>query len=66
MEAFFDSYNLKDLQDYYSHLCAPNESSKMHIVLDLNCKTVPAVDDLHKIEHLVFRVSKKENELYVS
>ena len=35
LEAFVALYGLEDFQDYYVHLCAPNESSKMHIVLDL-------------------------------
>ena len=66
IETFFESYSLKDFQDYHSHLCAPNESSTMQIVLDFNCKAIPVVDDLHAIDHLVFKAFKKENKLYVS
>lgn len=63
VETFFASHGPKPAEDYYSHLCAPNQSSKMHIVLDLHCKTVPTVD-LHSIEHKVFKVHK-DNNLYV-
>ena len=44
LEAFFAFHDLKGFKDYYSHLCAPNESSKMHIVLDFYCKAVPTVN----------------------
>lgn len=63
IETFFTLFGPKPADDFYSHLCAPNLSSKMHIVLDLHCKTVPTVD-LHAIEHEVFKV-KKGDELYV-
>lgn len=66
IETFFDSYSLKDFQDYHSHLCPPNESSKMHIVLDFNCKAIPVVEDLHAIDHIVLKAFKKEDKLYVS
>lgn len=49
--------------DFYSHLMAPNESSKMHIVLDLHCKSHPTIDN-SKIAYEVFKVEKKD-ELYV-
>lgn len=42
---------------------APNESSKMHIVLDINYKLHPSIDN-NKIEYEVFNVKKKV-ELYV-
>lgn len=60
IESFFASYGLDPIQDYYSHLCAPNESSMMHIVLDLHCKKVPIID-LPTVGHTVFRVRKKNN-----
>ena len=63
IEKFFTLYGPKPADDFYSHLCAPNLSSKMHIVLDLHCKTVPTVN-IHMIEHKVFKVYKSE-ELYV-
>ena len=63
IEIFFALFGLKPADDFYSHLCAPNLSSKMYIVLDFHCKTVPTVD-LHAIQHEVFKV-KKGAELYV-
>jgi hypothetical protein len=50
-------------KDFYSHLMAPNESSSMHIVLDLHCKAVPTVD-LSMIPYEVFKVTK-QGLLYV-
>lgn len=49
--------------NFFSHLMAPNESSKMHIVLDLNCKSYPTIDN-DKIEYEVFKVTKEKNNLY--
>lgn len=49
--------------DCFSHMMAPNESSKMHIVLDINCKSHPTIDN-NTIEYQVFKV-KKKGELYV-
>ena len=60
---FFVLFGTKPADDFYSHLCAPNLSSKMYIVLDLHCKTVPTVD-LRTIEYKVFMM-KKGDELYV-
>ena len=60
IDTFFASQGLDPIEDYYSHLCAPNESSMMHIVLDLHCKTVPTVD-LRAVEHKVFKVRKSDN-----
>ncbi|KAL9127664.1 MAG: hypothetical protein Q9217_003511, partial [Psora testacea] len=60
IDTFFASYGLDPIEDYYSHLCAPNESSMMHIVLDLHCKTVPTVD-LRAVKHKVFKVRKTDN-----
>ena len=54
------SQGLTLIEDYYSHLCSPNESNKMHIVLDLYCKTFTKVD-LSTIEHKVFKVRKSDN-----
>lgn len=64
IDTFFELHGPDPIPDYYSHLCPPNESSKMHIVLDLRCKTFPAVD-LRAIEHKVFKV-RKSDTLYVS
>ncbi|KAL9629595.1 MAG: hypothetical protein Q9164_006814 [Protoblastenia rupestris] len=60
IDTFFASYSLDHIENYYSHLCAPNDSSMMHIVLDLHCKTTPTVD-LRAIEHKVFKVRKNDN-----
>lgn len=46
--------------DTFSHLMAPNESSKMHIVLDINYKLHPSIDN-NKIEYEVFNVKKKDD-----
>jgi hypothetical protein len=62
-EAFIARYGPKPINDFYSHLMAPNESSKMHIILDLYCNRNSA-PDLQKIEYQVFRVRKRDN-LYV-
>lgn len=63
IERFFALFGPKPADDFYSHLIAPNESSKMHIVLDVHCKTIPTVD-LSALEYEVFKVKKKD-ELYV-
>lgn len=34
IETFFTEFGLKPADDFYSHLMAPNESSRMHIILD--------------------------------
>jgi hypothetical protein len=31
-------------KDFSSHSMAPNESSKMHIVLDINCNSHPTIE----------------------
>jgi hypothetical protein len=49
---------------FFSHLMAPNESSQMHIVLDINHQLHPTIDN-NKIIYEVFRV-KKNDELYVA
>ena len=54
---FFEYYG--NIEDYYSHLCPPNESSRMHIVLDLYCKQFPVVD-LQTLEHKVYKVDKTD------
>jgi hypothetical protein len=43
-EAFFAKYDPKPINDFYYHLMAPTESSKMHIILDLYCNMNPAAD----------------------
>lgn len=60
---FFALYGLPN-NDFYSHLMAPNESSQMHIVLDVNCKLHPTIDN-SKIAYEVFKVKKKD-DLYVA
>jgi hypothetical protein len=37
-ERIFALFSPKPIDDFYSHLMAPNESSNMHIVLDLIVK----------------------------
>ena len=63
IEKFFAEFGLNPNNDFYSHLMAPNESSRMHIILDMHCKTVPIVE-LDEIVHEVFKVKRNE-ELYV-
>lgn len=63
IEQYFASFGPDPGGDYYPHLCAPNMSTKMHIVLDLHAKTVPTVD-LSAIAYEVFKV-KKAGELCV-
>ena len=60
---FFVLFGIKSADDFYSHLYAPNLSSKIYIVLDLYCKIVPTVD-LRTIEYKVF-IMKKGDELYI-
>lgn len=62
--ALFGPKPIEDFHDFFSHLIPPNESAKMHIVLDLYCKSVPNVD-LQKVEYQVFKV-KKNNGLYAA
>ncbi len=62
-ERFFALFGPKPVDDFYSHLMASN-SSKMHIVLDIHCKSSPLVD-LQTIAYEVFKV-RKNGDLYVS
>ncbi|EXJ82313.1 hypothetical protein A1O3_06126 [Capronia epimyces CBS 606.96] len=60
---FFTLFGRDPHDDCFSHLMAPSESStKMHIILDMYCKTFPEVN-LDTMEYEVFKV-KKNNELY--
>lgn len=61
VKTFFTSYDYEP--DFYEHLCPPNRSTKMHIVLDLHCKPGSSVD-IQSIPYEVFRV-KKPGALYV-
>lgn len=61
VEAFFTSYD--DKPDFYEHLCPPNWSTKMHIVLDLHCNPGTSVE-VQNIPYEVFRVRKSKG-LYV-
>lgn len=63
IDRFFAEYGLQPGDDYFPRLTPANESPNMHIILDMNCKTVPTVD-LGTIEYKVFKV-KKNDELYV-
>ncbi|KAF2180751.1 hypothetical protein K469DRAFT_672170 [Zopfia rhizophila CBS 207.26] len=58
-ERFFALFSPKPVHDFYSHLIPPNESSKMHIVLDLHCKINPVVN-IHAIAYEVFKVEKSD------
>jgi len=60
---FFTTFRLNPGDDYYSHLMAPNESTSMHIVLDMHCKTNPTAD-LETMAYEVFKV-KKNTKLFV-
>jgi hypothetical protein len=62
LQAYFALFGPEPVDDFFSHLIPANESSKMHIVLDLHCKSVPIVD-LQAIEYQVFKV-KKGDGLY--
>lgn len=62
---FFELHGPKPLNtDFFSHLMASNESSHMHIVLDIHCKSNPTIDN-SKIVYEVFKVKKKD-ELYAA
>ena len=61
---FFALYGPEHLNNnFYSHLMAPNESSQTYIVLDINCKSHPTINN-SEIAYEVFKVKKKD-ELYV-
>ncbi|KAF1996762.1 hypothetical protein P154DRAFT_547761 [Amniculicola lignicola CBS 123094] len=47
-------------KDFFSHLIAPNESSKMHIVLDIHCNSHPTIDS-SMISYEVFKVKTNGN-----
>ncbi|KAF2438704.1 hypothetical protein P171DRAFT_423034 [Karstenula rhodostoma CBS 690.94] len=47
-------------KDFFSHLMAPNESSKMHIVLDIHCNSHPTIDN-SMIAYEVYKVKKNGN-----
>lgn len=59
IESFFAAFPPKPDDDYYSHLMVPNESSKMHIVLDMHCKTVPTIEP-GTLDYEVFKVKKHD------
>ncbi|KIW14297.1 hypothetical protein PV08_07079 [Exophiala spinifera] len=62
---FFTTINLNPGDDYFSHLMAPyhEESTVMHIILDMYCRTNPTVD-LETMAYGVFKV-KKNTKLFV-
>ncbi|KAL5412354.1 hypothetical protein PMIN03_004298 [Paraphaeosphaeria minitans] len=47
-------------KDFFSHIMGPNEPSKMHIVLDINCNSHPTIDT-NMIAYEVFKVRKSGN-----
>lgn len=63
IQTYFATLGSGPSNDFYPHLMAPNMSTKMHVILDLHCKTVSSVDT-SAIEYEVFKV-KKAGELYV-
>lgn len=64
-ERFFALYPPEPPRDdFFSHLMAPNETSKMHIVLDIHCKSHPTIDNSN-VTYEVFKVKKRDN-LFVS
>ena len=63
IETFFTEFGPKPAGDFYSHLMAPNESSRMYIILDVHCNTVPTVK-LSEISYEAFKV-KRNDKLYV-
>jgi hypothetical protein len=63
--SFFTRVSYELQNDYFSHLMAANNSSKMHIVLDLRCTTNPTIDN-REIPYEVYSVYKKDGVLYVT
>lgn len=60
VQAFFQSQNLLDSEDYGIHICEdPSSASALYLVLDLHCKEIPSVD-LSKLSLEVFKVSKNK------
>jgi hypothetical protein len=57
---FFETVKIDPTDDYFTHLCPPNDSTKMHVVIDLYCKSFPSVN-LDQIPHEVYRVKKKDD-----
>ncbi|KAH8730429.1 hypothetical protein GQ44DRAFT_700288 [Phaeosphaeriaceae sp. PMI808] len=60
-QSFFTFIGYEPKNDYYSHLMAPNNSSKMHIILDIHCKTNPTINNL-TIPYEVYKVLKKDGD----
>ncbi|CBX94103.1 predicted protein [Plenodomus lingam JN3] len=44
VEAFFQSQDLLNLQDYGIHICGEPSSRALYLVLNLYCKEVPSVN----------------------
>ncbi len=59
-KCFFEAINIDPKDDYFPHLCPPDDSTKMHLVIDLYCRSFPLVD-LDEVAHEVYRVRKKDN-----
>lgn len=63
IEAFLTSFSSLGINDYYSHLCPPDEdSNKMHIVLDIHPETI-VPDNSLQIKYRVFKV-KQDGQFY--
>ena len=57
---FFETINIDPKDDYFPHLCPPDDSTKMHLVIDLYCKSFPSVI-LDQVPHEVYRVKKPDD-----
>jgi len=57
---FFDRYPNQATDDYFErHVPQQEESSKIHIVLDMHCKQFPN-PDVQVMPYIVFQVSKRK------
>jgi hypothetical protein len=58
IQAFFESQDLLNLEDYGVHICGePSSPTIYYLVLDLHCGKIPSVN-LSELEIQVFKVSK--------
>jgi hypothetical protein len=64
-KSFFARVGYEPKNDYYSHLMAANDSSNMHIILDLHCNTNPTINNCTLL-YEVYKVFKKDGKLYVA
>ncbi|EXJ77900.1 hypothetical protein A1O3_09059 [Capronia epimyces CBS 606.96] len=63
IEKFFETVKIDPADDYFPHLCPPDDSTKMHVVIDLYCKSSPSVN-LDQVSHEVYRVKKTDDFTY--